>query len=436
MTANIMRKKQRYLPNAFVAIVTLLQVPKCDAAAAYSLQDLGVFADLSNRTDGQPNAISPDGKIAASNVSNGNYHPYVFDGTWNDLGTLGGQEGLCADVNSQGFAVGNSTTDGGLTRAFLWTPGGTDGVASNPQMKDLGTLGGSYSEAYSINANGEISGYAQTMLEDHAFVISNGTMTDIGKMLGNGLINSYGLSINDSGHVVGIAYNSTFATPHAFYYDGVNAVDIGNLGGITASALAINDSELVAGYSSVLDGSEHAFRYVGGAMTDLGTLGGGYSYGVGINNSNVVVGGSFVDVDNTIYHAFICTNSTMVDLNSLLDASGAGWTLIEARAINDAGEIVGTGQFQGSKHAFLLMPLTVEPSPTIAGIDFSGNDVLINFTTTTNADYTVEERDDFETAGWMDAVTGLAGTGDIVTATVVGAASQPRRFFRVRLIPR
>ena len=27
-------------------------------------------------------------------------------------------------------------------RGFLWTPGGTDGVPGNPQMKDLGALGG------------------------------------------------------------------------------------------------------------------------------------------------------------------------------------------------------------------------------------------------------------------------------------------------------
>jgi len=424
------------LCGLIVAVAAFLNATNSNAAAAYSVQDLGAFTDLSSRNDGQPNAISPDGKIAASNVSNGNYHPYVFDGMWNDLGTLGGQEGLCADVNSQGFAVGKATTDGGLTRAFLWTPGGTDGVAGNPQMKDLGTLGGSYSEAYSVNSSGQISGYAQTKLADHAFIISNGTMTDIGSMLGAGLINSYGLSINDSGHVAGIAYNSTFATPHAFYYDGVAAKDIGTLGGVKASALAINNSEHIAGYSATLGGYEHAFRAIDGVMTDLGTLGGGYSYGVGINDSNVVVGGSFVDVGNTIYHAFVCTNTTIVDLNSLLDDSGTGWTLIEARAINDAGKIVGTGQFQGTKHAFLLKPPGAEPNPTITAIEFNANDVLIDFTTIATADYAVEKRDDFETAAWTDAITGLVGTGNVLTATIPGTAGQARRFYRVRLVPR
>lgn len=405
-------------------------------AASYSVQDLGPLADLSNRTDAQPNAISSDGRVAASNATNGLYRAFAFDGQWHDLGTLGGTESLSASINSSGLVVGRSMLQNGQARAFLWTPGGTDGVPGNPEMKDLGTFGGAESEAYSINASGQISGFAQTMSEDHAFLISSGNMMDVGATLGGELVNSYGLGLNDLGHVVGIAYTSSFATARAFYYDGVAAKDIGTLGGSSASALAINNSEQIAGYSAADSGLDHAFRYENGTMTDLGTLGGGYSYAVGINNNGVIVGGSFVDTGNSTYHAFICTNTTMIDLNTLIDLSGTGWTLTEARAINDSGQIVGFGQFGGNKHAFLLNPIVADPGPSITGISFAGSDVALSFTTSATADYVVEERDNFETGSWADAVTGIVGTGNIVTATVPGATGLNRRFYRVRLVPR
>ena len=64
-------------------------------------------------------------------------------------------------------------------------------------------------------------------------------------------------------------------------------------------------------------------------MSDLGTLGGNYSYANAINNSNVVVGIAGIDPFNdTLNHAFIYTGGSMVDLNTLLDASGTGWTLV------------------------------------------------------------------------------------------------------------
>ncbi|HEY3701676.1 MAG TPA: hypothetical protein VGL32_05420, partial [Acidimicrobiales bacterium] len=47
----------------------------------------------------------------------------------------------------------------------------------------------------------------------------------------------------------------------------------------------------------------------------------------------------------------------MTDLNSLIPA-GSGWVLDQARAINDAGQIVGWGTINGHEHAFLLTPTT------------------------------------------------------------------------------
>lgn len=399
--------------------------------AIFSVQDLGSMPDLPDRTDSRPNGINENGIVAGSILTNGAYRAALYSGDWEELGTLGGNESLGSDVNDSGLAAGTSRNSIGASRAFLWTPGGTDGVSGNPQMKDLGTLGGTHSEGYAINAGGEISGYAQTGTEDHAFVFAADTMTDIGALLGNALPNSYGLSINDAGQVAGIAYNSGFAAAHAFFYDGENAVNIGTLGGVRASALALNNAGQVAGYADLTNGLEHAFRYANGVMTDLGTLGGNYSYAIGINNSNVVVGGSFIDPADSVYHAFMTVADSMVDLNEQLDATGAGWTLVEARAINDAGQIAGIGTFNGTAHGFLLTPASTVATPAIDAIRLEGPDVLIRFASEAGVNYSLQARTNLALGAWQTVAPGINGTGSTITVTNSGGAGLPQNFYRI-----
>ncbi len=45
----------------------------------------------------------------------------------------------------------------------------------------------------------------------------------------------------------------------------------------------------------------------------------------------------------------------MTDLQTLIPAD-AGWTLQQAEAINDHGQIAGTGLHNGQLRAFLLLP--------------------------------------------------------------------------------
>ncbi len=53
----------------------------------------------------------------------------------------------------------------------------------------------------------------------------------------------------------------------------------------------------------------------------------------------------------------------MIDLNTLIDPA-SGWILTSARDINDAGQITGTGLFDGQPRAFLLTPVP-EPSSVL-----------------------------------------------------------------------
>jgi len=63
--------------------------------------------------------------------------------------------------------------------------------------------------------------------------------------------------------------------------------------------------------------------------------------------------------------AFLCTGSTgaMIDLTALISTlpGGNAWVLTSARAINDAGIIVGTGTYLGqSPRTWILYPTCQE----------------------------------------------------------------------------
>jgi probable HAF family extracellular repeat protein len=345
--------------NPLFALMLILGLSMAHPAAAqkYAITNLGTL--------GGPQTFAYDineqGQVVGtSQISGGQFeiptHAFIWsDGKITDLGTLGGQRSYAYSINQLGLVVGYSyTSDNSNGGAFLWSEG--------MLMQNLGALSdGSVSKAYGINKDGQITGFSTLWSGNHAFLITDGGMLDLGTLEGS---YSYGMGINDSGQVVGYSENANYEA-HAFLWENGNMKDLGTLGGSDSYANRINNKGQVVGCSLTAGGESHAFFLGKNSMIDLGTLGGNESEALGINDLGQVVGSS--TNESARIHAFIWQNGqVMQDLNNFIPAD-CGWELVAASGINKWGQIVGWGYVNAveEEQAFLLTPVE---EPQVLGV--------------------------------------------------------------------
>ena len=331
-------------------------------AQTYSLTDLGT---LPGQTVSHPAGINNQAQVTGTSVTP---HALLFEnGLVQDLGTLpGGSISTGVGINDLGQVVGDSQyqNGGSIRHAVLFSDGTRTDLGFLPQS-------GNYSRGNGINNLSEVVGHSGPSLDTsntRAFIwdASNG-MRDIGT-LGGQFAKAF--SINDSSLVTGTAQASGFGF-HAFLWDALNGMqDLGTIGGDVSSGNFINANGHVAGTSTIngIDSREHAFLY-DGVMLDLGAIGSNNflsdrSFGYGVNIHDEVVGSTYRPYEggSLVQIAFVYRDGQMFDLETLVDASGADYRLYTATGINDAGQIavdairISTGQL----HAVLLTPNSVD----------------------------------------------------------------------------
>jgi probable HAF family extracellular repeat protein len=287
-----------------------------------------------------------------------------------DIGTFGGSLSsinMATDINGRavnlaGAAVGFSATDayklptsnplicGGddgfgsfITHAFQWKEGTvTDLSALAPQQIDC-------SNAYQVNANGEIVGFSENgefdplvgFNQSRAVRWKDKQIEDLGSFGGN---QNLGLAINNRGQIVGASQNtipdpfSLFGSTQvrAFLWQHGRMEDLGTLGGNDAVAFYVNERGQIAGFSytnsppNPVTGlpPRDPFLWENGKMLDLGTLGGAVAgptgQGGGLNNRGQVIGVSstsanpaacLIEFDPNC-HPFLWDRGELIDLNT------------------------------------------------------------------------------------------------------------------------
>ena len=133
-----------------------------------------------------------------------------------DLGTLGGGFSEAVSVNNRGLVSGASSLPDGTTHAVLW---------QNGHITDIGATGiggpDSNSRAFDVNEPGQAAGAAETSTPDPnhedfcgfgthltcpSFLWQNGAMTPLRTLGGN---NNFAFAINNRGQVAGVSENNT-----------------------------------------------------------------------------------------------------------------------------------------------------------------------------------------------------------------------------------
>jgi uncharacterized protein (TIGR03437 family) len=401
----------KHVVAKFLTLTFGLIVPVYIAAQTpqFTIQDVGTLPDLPacNGT-----AISQSGNVAGyctatfgQDLLLNNITTHVFlssNGVLTDLNVTYPPTGAVPTaVNDSGVVVGgtlslNIEDSTGSVSPFIYQNGAVQpftgplqsllplGINNNSQMIGTFIEIGSYSLNYFVNSKAVLDPLA-----------GGGTLTDLAAVTNGG--GAAGFGINSTGTVAGasVAQNATSITP--MLWQNLTPQPLPLLTNYSQGiATAINDSGVAAGVAFDLDfetltdlsATAHAVLFSNGSVTDLGVLQGDVSStAIAINNSGSVVGfssnqppdftlqlaGLFYPPANN-YHAFLYSGGKMYNLVNQL-VNGAGWQLSFAMGINNAGQIVGTGFYEGPggaatvQRAFLLTPV---PGPSITSIVGAG----------------------------------------------------------------
>jgi probable HAF family extracellular repeat protein len=321
-------------------------------AISYSLTDLGIAGESSSAAT----AINNSGQVVGYNSTGA----FLYDsGSMTYIPPLGTAPPTPYDINDSGQVIGDSKMpDDSTTQAFIYDNGITSEIPTTPS-----------STVAAINNSGQIVG--RDYYTGHAFYYDPTTGLQTYKDPTN--IYTAFTAINDQGVAVGNSY--TIHDDSAFIYRDGAAEEITISGSIGDNHVsAINNHNQILGRTRF--GYDGVWSYIlseDGSIERVDvTLGGNIAHATSLNNTGQVVGYSNTSsAPGGDYHAFLYEGGQMIDLNDFI--TDLDWVLSWALDINDFGQIVGVGLYNGQNRAFLLTPDAAPvPEPSTILLLFAG----------------------------------------------------------------
>jgi probable HAF family extracellular repeat protein len=238
------------------------------------------------------------------------------------------------------------------------------GWAQEFTVTDLGTLGGPFSAATSVNNEGQVAGQSNTATQDSAagqtdpFLYSKGKMIDLGNFGGSSgstgpdsPSSNIANAVNDNGQVAGLAFSAD-GSPHPFLWSAGILRDLAP--GQTGAAFGINASGTATGFLGTGYDDEGDFYGFGAIFYGVSSFAGVVappslyvSSPTAINSLDQVAGNCSGDGD-TVAYACIAEGATaqaLLPLNpyysSLATAINNGGSTCGA-SLNDFSHMVAT----------------------------------------------------------------------------------------------
>ncbi len=365
--------KIRVLPYIFILLLAYICTAGnlCHADSFttddYQILDLGYLSKKQEVVKAY--AINDNSQIVGVSTTNGTNTAFIYNATTDSAtgrytGTMSAVDNTAInstayDINNAGQIVGTreiSSKDNSRHSSNKHTVSSSY-VSSNGTVSTIAING----TAYAINSNGEVVG----SVDGQAYTWSSSEgITKLGTSL------STASDINDAGTIVGQTSNSD-----GYLLD----TSTGNLTTVYSlfsdiNVTAVNNNNDAVGTVTSFWGNTSSFYLSDGQITEI-TDGASNSEieAISMNDKGVVVGSA----DG---HAFVWDSvSGLYDLNNLLSAN-SGWSvLVEATDINNLGQIVGWGIFNGEVRSFLLTRVAAVEASTIFMIMLSGLVIFIKY---------------------------------------------------------
>jgi uncharacterized membrane protein len=345
------------------------------AQPLYSVTDLGT---LPGTVASSATSLNDRGDVVGSCSSGGSFNGVGFvwrNGVMISTGKLPkGNYSDATAISLSGVVVGDGDIGDFRPQAWVRTSSGLIELAPNSgnshaiAINNNGAIGGDYSKGLS----GSMSSWKAAIWTPDPKDSRKYRATDLPiivgldpTFIGTG---AFLAAFNQSGQAAGYADNEVIGQ-HACFWNNDAAhsiVDLGPFPGDWSSiGWGMNDLGQVAGESHPSFGSRPVVWNNDAAHTaiELPLLpGDNYGMASRINSLGQILGSSAASEPGTWNvgptRLVLWRDGGVFELQTVLDpVTGAGWTITSFSAINNLGQIVGTGVHNGQSRAFLMTPL-------------------------------------------------------------------------------